>query len=172
MLMFLSQTVLVRVAIAVMKHRDQKQVGEESVHLACFSTVLFIIKGSQGGNSNRGGTLRQEPVERPRRSATHRLTPHCLLSLLIEPRATSPEIASPTMGRTLLHQSLRKYLTGCPTAWSHGDLFLVEASSSQVTLACVKLTSNSPAHKLCTRHHGQRVLDEESLFSVPHGAAA
>jgi hypothetical protein len=42
--------VLVRVTIAVMKHHDQKQLGEERVNSAHSSTSLFIIKGNQDRN--------------------------------------------------------------------------------------------------------------------------
>jgi hypothetical protein len=52
--------VLVRVALAMMKHHDQKQVEEESVCLACTSTSLLIIGGSQDRNSTRARTWRQE----------------------------------------------------------------------------------------------------------------
>jgi hypothetical protein len=43
---------LVRIFIAVLKHHDQKQLGEDTVYLAYFCTSLFIIEGSQGRNSN------------------------------------------------------------------------------------------------------------------------
>ena len=45
------------VTIAVMKHCDQKQVGEESVYLAYTSTALFITEGSQDRNSNKDRSL-------------------------------------------------------------------------------------------------------------------
>jgi hypothetical protein len=70
------------VIIAVIKHHDQKQVGEERVHLAVFSTALSIIKVSQGRDSNRAGSLSQELMQSPWRSAAYWLTPHGLLSLL------------------------------------------------------------------------------------------
>lgn len=52
----------VRVIIAMRKHHDQKQVGEERVYLAHTSTSLFIIMGGQepGGRSwlrSHGGML-------------------------------------------------------------------------------------------------------------------
>jgi hypothetical protein len=52
--------VLVRVTIAMMKHHDQKQLGEEKVYLAYTSTLLSIIEGSQDRNSNRPRTWSQE----------------------------------------------------------------------------------------------------------------
>ena len=36
--------------MAVMKHHDQKQVGEERVYSVYTSTAQFIIEGSQGRN--------------------------------------------------------------------------------------------------------------------------
>jgi hypothetical protein len=48
--------VLVRVTIAVMKHCDQKQLGEERVY---FTLEFHItVEGSQGRNSNLVGTWR------------------------------------------------------------------------------------------------------------------
>ena len=46
--------VSVRVSIAVMKHHDQKQVGEERVYLAYTPNT----EGSQDKNSSRVGTCR------------------------------------------------------------------------------------------------------------------
>jgi hypothetical protein len=48
--------VLVRGAFAVMKHHDQKQLGEGRVYLAYTSIPQFIIKGNQDRNSSRAGT--------------------------------------------------------------------------------------------------------------------
>lgn len=45
--------VLVRLTLAVMRHRDQNQIEEERVYLAYTSTVLFITGGSQERNSSR-----------------------------------------------------------------------------------------------------------------------
>ena len=45
------------------------------------STLLFSIEGNQGMNSNRARTQRQEPMQKPRRSAAYWLAPHDLLSL-------------------------------------------------------------------------------------------
>jgi hypothetical protein len=44
------ETVLIRVASAMIKHHDQKQLGEERVYLAYTSTALFIMEGSQDRN--------------------------------------------------------------------------------------------------------------------------
>jgi hypothetical protein len=37
-------------------------VGDEKVHLAYTSILLFITKGSEGKNTNRVGTWRQELI--------------------------------------------------------------------------------------------------------------
>ena len=58
------------------------QIGEERVHLAYISTLLFIIEGSQDRNSNRAGTWRQEETWKPWRGAAYWLAPCGLLSLL------------------------------------------------------------------------------------------
>ena len=54
-LVLLYISVLVRLAIALMKHQGQNQVGEGSVYLTYISILLLIIEGSQEGNSNRAG---------------------------------------------------------------------------------------------------------------------
>lgn len=38
---------LLRVAIAVMKHHGQKQVGEKRVYLACTYILLLLLKSGQ-----------------------------------------------------------------------------------------------------------------------------
>ena len=54
----------------------------------------------------------------------------CSLCFLIEPKATSPGMAPPTMGWTLSHQSLiKKCATELPTAWSSEVIFLTEVLS-------------------------------------------
>jgi hypothetical protein len=51
----MKMAVLVRITIAMMKHRDQKQVGEVKVyvHFQITSTSLLITEGSQDRNSNK-----------------------------------------------------------------------------------------------------------------------
>lgn len=51
--------------MAMMKQHQQKQVWEEGLHLAWIFLSLFFIEGSQGRNSNRAGTWRQEVKQRP-----------------------------------------------------------------------------------------------------------
>jgi hypothetical protein len=65
-------------------------------------------------------------------------------SFLIEPRTRCPGMAPITMGWALPHQSLIEEMpTGLPAAWSYGGIFFIEVPSSQMTLACVKLTKRT-----------------------------
>lgn len=52
-----------RVTIAVIKHHDEKQVGEKWVYFVYTSISQFITEGSQGRNSCRVGSWRQELEE-------------------------------------------------------------------------------------------------------------
>jgi hypothetical protein len=74
--------VLVRVCIPAQNIMAKKQVGEERVHSACISTLLFIAKGSQDRKSHRAGTWRQEPMQAPWRGAAYWLASPGLPSLL------------------------------------------------------------------------------------------
>jgi hypothetical protein len=64
------------------------------------------------------------------------LAPACSASFLIEPKATSPGMAPPTVGPSTLDHSLRK----CLTAGSYGDISSREVPFSVITPACVKMT--------------------------------
>ena len=66
-------SIVVRVTIAVMKHHDQKQPGEQALYFTHTSTSLFITEGSQDRNSNREVTWRQELIQRPGKSPTYGL---------------------------------------------------------------------------------------------------
>lgn len=48
-----------RVAIVVIRHHGQKQLGKERVCFPCMSTSLIITEGGQGQNSTKVGTWRQ-----------------------------------------------------------------------------------------------------------------
>jgi hypothetical protein len=50
----------VRVSTALMKHYNQKQVGEERVYSAYTSILLLITRGIQDKNSNEARTWRVE----------------------------------------------------------------------------------------------------------------
>jgi hypothetical protein len=52
-----------------MKHHEQKQLGEERVNFPPSSSSQFFIKSSEGRNSSRAGTWRQELRQRPWRGA-------------------------------------------------------------------------------------------------------
>jgi hypothetical protein len=40
----------------MIKHHDQKKIGEERVYLAYTSISLFIVEGNLDRNSNRAGS--------------------------------------------------------------------------------------------------------------------
>lgn len=52
-------------------------------------------------------------------------------------------MAPPTLGWALPHQSL---ITGLPAGQCEGSIFSTEVPSSQMTIACVKLTKNLNQH--------------------------
>ena len=55
-----SDTILVRITLGVLKHPDQKQLGEEKVYLSYTSTSLFTIKEQElkmGRNLEAGEIL-------------------------------------------------------------------------------------------------------------------
>jgi hypothetical protein len=89
-----------------------------------------MTEGSQDRNSKRRGTRRQELMQRPLREAPYSAC------FLIEPRATSPELAPPTMGWALPHLSQIKKppyrLTWSLMLWKHfpdwGSLLLEDFS--------------------------------------------
>jgi hypothetical protein len=60
-----------RVTIAVMKHHDQKQPGEERVCLAYSPISLFTTEGRQDRNSNRAETWRQRLMQKPWQRAAY-----------------------------------------------------------------------------------------------------
>ena len=72
------------VSIVVIKHYDQKQLGEERVF------VLFLnlttsrsypsTEGNKGKDSSRAGTWRRELMQKPWRDAVHWLAPNGSLS--------------------------------------------------------------------------------------------
>ena len=72
-------SVLVRISIAVMNRHDQSKLGGggQRVPLAYTSTSLFIMERSQGRNSNRAGTWRQELIgAEAMEDAAYWLVPH------------------------------------------------------------------------------------------------
>jgi hypothetical protein len=103
----MKEVVLVRVTIAVMKHHDQSK-WEERVSLPCNSTALFIIKGSQGRNSNRAGTWSQEQKQRLWRGTAFKA---CSACFLIEPKTISPGVVSYTLGCPQPHPLIIKNMS-------------------------------------------------------------
>ena len=67
---------LVRVTFAVMRHHDQKKVGEGRIYLAYASISLFITERMSGQEA------RQEQMQRLWRGGAYWLVLHGLLSLL------------------------------------------------------------------------------------------
>ena len=63
----------------MIKHHNQKELGEERVYLYYISILYSVIEGSQDRNTSRAGTWRQELTQR---SAAYWLALHGLLSLL------------------------------------------------------------------------------------------
>lgn len=107
--------------------------------ISSYSCRVSITEGSEG--SNRGQAVKQ----RPRRSAAYRLAQSSFLCtqdhFLRDGAAHSEQGAPPTVSRVLpLQQSLWKmhHSLGCGSVLR--ERFLNRRSSSQMTLACVKLT--------------------------------
>lgn len=70
-----------RVPRAMMKHHGNKQTGEERFYFISISIWLFFITGSQENSTNRAGTLSQELMQTPRRSAAYWLDTHGIFFL-------------------------------------------------------------------------------------------
>jgi hypothetical protein len=92
-----SASFLVRVPTAVTKHRDQKQLGKERAYFTHSSIEQFLIKSSEGRNSSRAGSWRQELMQRPWKGATYWIASQGLLCLL----SYSSGVAAPTIGWAL-----------------------------------------------------------------------
>jgi len=93
--------VLVRVSIPAQNIMTKKQVGEERVYSAYTSTLLFTAKRSQDWNSSRSGS-KSWWKGRGGMLLTGLLLLACSACFLMEPKITSPGMAPPTMGWTLL----------------------------------------------------------------------
>lgn len=120
-----------RVSLAVMKHHNQKQVGEEIAYLS-FTSILFIVGGSQVRNSwgrNLEAGAEAEAIEECCLLACSSWLAQ--LSFLQNPGPLAqgwylPQWAGPS-----------HWPVYCLIDWG---IFWVEAPSSPVTLACVNLT--------------------------------
>ena len=103
------------------------------------STLLFITEGNQERNWNRAWTWRQEPTQRPQRSAAYWLTSHGLLSILSY-RTQDYQSRDGPSHNGLWHPP---WITNWENIGVHGDIFSIESSSSWMTIACVKLIHKS-----------------------------
>ena len=116
----------------MVKHGDQKQVGEERIYLTCVSTSQFILKGHQDRNSKQGRNLEAG-------ADAEAMEECCLLACLLacslccpaEHRITSPEIVPPTMGWAFLQQLLIENVSQSEhvEAFSKSQLLLSAGSS-------------------------------------------
>lgn len=115
-------SVLERDSIAVIKYYVQKQLGDKRIISA------YGVKGSQDRN------WRQERKQRPWRNAAYWLDPSGFLSF------TAPTLFPQRAGPFYINHSSRKRSTVLCTGWPYRGILYVEVLSSQVTLACVKMT--------------------------------
>jgi hypothetical protein len=129
---------LPRVSIAVIKHHDQKQPGQERVYFS----LQFHTTDHHWGKS--GQELRQELIQRPWRNTAYRLAPHGLLSLLSytiqdhQPRDGTPHSELSPLPLTTNQEN-------DPEVWPQvhlvrEDIFSIEIPPFKMTLACVQLT--------------------------------
>jgi hypothetical protein len=65
-----------------MRHHDQSNLTRKGFISIYISRLYFITEGSQGMNSNRPGTWREELIQRPWRGPAYWFAPHVLLSPL------------------------------------------------------------------------------------------
>jgi hypothetical protein len=120
----------------------KKQVGEERVYSAYTSTLLFIAKGSQDWNSSRSGS-RSWCRGHGEMFLTGLPPLACSACSLIEPKTTSPEMAPPTRGLSLLITNWE--VPYCWVSWGHflkGCPFLCDNSR-----LCQVGTQNQPVYQ-------------------------
>jgi hypothetical protein len=135
-----------RISIAAMKHHDQKASwGGKSLIGLHFHIVPHHQRKS--GQSSRVDTWKQELIQMPWRGAAYWLAFHGLLSLLSCRTEDLESRDGTTYSRLLSHLHSRPHfdhqLRKCLTAGSHGGISSMEAPSSLMTLACVKLTQET-----------------------------
>jgi hypothetical protein len=136
-----SHDVFFGVNIAVLKCHDQKQVVEKRVYVAYTSTLYSITEISQGRNSSRAGTWRQELMQRPWRGAAFWLAPAaCLSCFLILLRTTRLRMAQSTKGWILSHRSLSQIL------WRHFPNGTFSDDSSLCQLDTKLVSTQSKQH--------------------------
>ena len=131
-------SVSVMVTVALRKHCDQQTATWEGKSL--FHSQ-FIIKSREGRNLSRAGTWRQEQMQRPWRGVGYWLVPDGLLSLLMYRTQDDQLRVSTTYNKLAFpHWPLIKKM---PYSQIYGCMFSVEAPSSLMAPACVKLTKNT-----------------------------
>ena len=110
---------------AVMKHHDQKQLGEKRVYFDLeFPCNTPSLREARAGTDTEG-------IEKYYLLASSIMP--CSTCFLIESCTTNPGFSPPTV-----NYQLRTFPTGLPPVF--WDICSVESPSSQVTLACAKLT--------------------------------
>jgi hypothetical protein len=129
----------------------EKQVGEERVYLAYTSTLLFITKGSQDWNSSRSGS-RSWCRGHGGMFFTGLRPLACSACSLIEPKTTSPGMATPTIGRWSLIEKM-------PYSWISWGFSSRVAPFFVITLVCVKLT-----HKASQYTQSEWYMSPKYLF--------
>jgi hypothetical protein len=115
-------TVLVRVAIAMMEHHDQKYKLERK-GLIQLTLPYHCSLSKEVRTGTQAGTWRQELMQRPWRVLlTGLLLMTCSTCFLIEPRTTCLGVAPPTVGWALHHLSLVKKMPYSPILFSPSRL--------------------------------------------------
>jgi hypothetical protein len=96
-----------RVAIAVIKHHDQNQLGETRVY---FILQPNVHRPGKSGQSLKAGTWRKELMQRPWRSESYlSFLLACLACFLIHPSTSYPGVVAPTKCEVLPHDSPTKH---------------------------------------------------------------
>jgi hypothetical protein len=121
--------------MAVVELHDQSNLWRKVISMYTSISQLIIKEGQElKQRSNPEAGADAEAIERCCLLACFPWLAQ-LWNYLMEPRTTRPGVTPPKMGWALPHKSLRKP----PTTGSYGGIFLIEAPSFQMTLACAKL---------------------------------
>lgn len=103
-------TVMVRVTIAVIKHHDQKELGEERGYITHSSIQHLVSRMTDSRKSSRAAAWRKEMRQTQYKYAAYFLLKTFLNCFLLEPMTTNPQIAHPPRdGPSPMNHSLRKY---------------------------------------------------------------
>lgn len=150
------------VSADVTKHSHSKQLGKERAHLACASSVT-THPWAKSGQDLKAGTWRQDWSRAYGRRILTGLLPHGRLShFLIQPKATYPRAARPTVGWVLqnLHQSRKCHrLASRPVCLDQSlrwhSLSPEDSSLHQIDkrLTRTHVKSSSPCFKIIPAYH-------------------